>query len=153
MTPEQRAAMIRGMVEKLDARMTADGSDPLGWLRLAQARAVLGETDRARAAYEKGLSLHPDDPALLKGYAESLLGPVRDDTGLPEIGDRAAELFTKAATLQPDDPEASWYLGIRALQEGRKDEARTRWQNVLVRLGPDHPDYAAVKSRLDQLGG
>jgi cytochrome c-type biogenesis protein CcmH len=153
MTPEQRADMIRGMVEKLDARMAADGSDPQGWLRLAQARAVLGEADRARAAYEKGLALHPDDPALLKGYAESLLGPVRGDTGLPEIGDRAAELFAKAASLQPDDPEASWYLGIRALQEGRKDEARMRWQQVLATLGPDHPDYAAVKSRLDQLGG
>ena len=62
--------MIRGMVEKLQARMDADGSDVQGWLRLAQSRSVLGETDRARATFQKALALHPDEPALLKGYAE-----------------------------------------------------------------------------------
>ena len=68
-------AMIRGMVDKLQARMDADGGDVQGWLRLAQSRMVLGEPDRAQATYEKALALHPDDPALLKGYAKLLVGP------------------------------------------------------------------------------
>jgi cytochrome c-type biogenesis protein CcmH len=152
MSPEQQAAMIRGMVEKLQARMDADGSDVEGWVRLAQARTVLGEIDRAKATWEHALSLHPDAPALLKGYAGSLLGAARADTGLPEIGDQAAALYTKAADLQPDDPEPWWYLGIRALQQGRKDEARASWQKVLAHLDPANPDYAAVKSKLDGLG-
>jgi cytochrome c-type biogenesis protein CcmH len=150
--PEQQAAMIRGMVDKLQARMDADGSDAEGWLRLAQSRLVLGEDDRARTTFEKALSLHPDDPELVKGYAATLVGPVRGDTGLPEIGDRAAELFTKAAGLLPDDPEPWYYLGIRALQDGRKDEARTAWQKVLAHLDPSQPVYQSIKSRLDGLG-
>lgn len=153
MSPEERQAFIRGMVEKLQARMDADGSDPEGWLRLAQARLVLGETDRARATFEKAVSLHPESPALLRGYAAMLLGPPRAETGLPEIGDKAAELYGKAARLEPQDPEAWWYLGIRALQEGRKDEARANWQKVLANLDPSRPEYAEIKSRLDQLGG
>jgi cytochrome c-type biogenesis protein CcmH len=132
--------------------MDADGSDPEGWLRLAQSRLVLGEDDRARATFEKALSLHPNDPELVKGYAGTLVGPVRGDTGLPEIGDRAAELFTKAAGLRPDDPEPWYYLGIRALQDGRKDEARTAWQKVLAHLDPSQPAYRSIKSRLDGLG-
>ena len=129
--------MIRGMVEKLQARMDADGSDVEGWLRLAQSRMVLGETDRARATFEKALELHPDEPALLKGYAGAAgRARVRADTGLPEVGDQANELLTKAASLQPDDPEIWWFLGIRALQDGHKDEARSAWEKVLARLDP-----------------
>jgi cytochrome c-type biogenesis protein CcmH len=153
MPPEQQQAMIRSMVERLQARMDVDAGDVEGWLRLAQARLVLGEPARARTTFEQGLRHHPDDPALLKGYAGTLLGPVQAATGLPEIGDKAAELYTKAASLRPDDPEPWWYLGIRALQEGRKDEARTSWRKVLAHLDPSRPEYAAIKERLDQLGG
>lgn len=152
MSPDERNELIRSMVGTLAARLEADGSDVEGWRRLAQAYEALGEAGQVRATYEKALALHPDDPGLLKGYAASLAGPVRDDTGLPEVGDRAAELFDKVARLQPDDPEPWWFLGIRALQEGHKDTARAHWQRVLAHLDPAHPDYQFVKSRLDWLG-
>ena len=87
-----------------------------GWLRLAQSRQVLGETDRARATFQKALELHPDEPLLLKGYAEVLVGPPRSDTGLPEVGDQANELLTRAVGLQPEDPEVWWYLGIESIR-------------------------------------
>jgi cytochrome c-type biogenesis protein CcmH len=48
--PEARAAMVRGMVERLAARLQQDGSDLDGWLRLLRAYGVLGEADRAKAA-------------------------------------------------------------------------------------------------------
>jgi cytochrome c-type biogenesis protein CcmH len=47
---EERAAMVRGMVERLAARLQADGSDLDGWLRLLRAYRVLGQVDRAKAA-------------------------------------------------------------------------------------------------------
>jgi cytochrome c-type biogenesis protein CcmH len=50
MKPEDRTAMIRGMVERLAERLKRDGSDVDGWLRLVRAYAVLGEKDRAREA-------------------------------------------------------------------------------------------------------
>ncbi|MEA2930871.1 MAG: cytochrome c-type biosis protein CcmH [Hyphomicrobiales bacterium] len=50
MAPEQQTAMVRGMVERLAARLKQDGSDLEGWLRLVRAYTVLGETERARQA-------------------------------------------------------------------------------------------------------
>ncbi|WP_029354078.1 c-type cytochrome biogenesis protein CcmI [Bosea sp. 117] len=50
MTPEQRATMIRGMVEGLAQRLAQNGDDLDGWLRLVRAWSVLGEADKAKAA-------------------------------------------------------------------------------------------------------
>lgn len=153
MTPEARTAMIRGMVDKLQARMDADGSDVEGWLRLAQSREVLGEPDRALATFQQALQLHPNEPELIKGYGRALLGPVRDDTGLPAVTDAANDQFSKAAALQPDDPEILWYSGVRALQDGRPADARSAWQKLLAQIDPNRPEYRDIKSRLDSLGG
>jgi cytochrome c-type biogenesis protein CcmH len=51
-TPEQREAMIRGMVESLDQRLKRDGGDVEGWMRLARSRMVLRERDKAVKALE-----------------------------------------------------------------------------------------------------
>lgn len=50
MAPDDRAKMVRGMVDRLAERLTRDGSDLDGWVRLVRAYEVLGEHDRARAA-------------------------------------------------------------------------------------------------------
>jgi len=50
MSPEQRQAMIRGMVDRLAARLEQNPNDKDGWTRLAHAYDVLGETEKAAAA-------------------------------------------------------------------------------------------------------
>jgi cytochrome c-type biogenesis protein CcmH len=50
LTPEQRTAMIRGMVEKLAGRLKTEGSDVDGWMRLVRSYMVLGERENAIAA-------------------------------------------------------------------------------------------------------
>jgi cytochrome c-type biogenesis protein CcmH len=54
LTPDQRAEMIRGMVDRLAERLKSDGSDVDGWLRLVRAYMVLGDPDKARAAAAEG---------------------------------------------------------------------------------------------------
>jgi cytochrome c-type biogenesis protein CcmH len=66
MTPEERQAFIRSMVEQLATRLEAAPADPDGWLRLARAYVVLGEADKARealaAAEARIAALAGDDP-------------------------------------------------------------------------------------------
>ena len=50
LTPEQRAEMIRGMVERLADRLKTDGSDVDSWVRLVRAYIVMGDADKAREA-------------------------------------------------------------------------------------------------------
>ncbi|HEY5608021.1 MAG TPA: tetratricopeptide repeat protein, partial [Alphaproteobacteria bacterium] len=63
LAPEQRMAMVRGMVERLAEQLKQDGSDMDGWLRLVRAYMVLGEKDKARAALgdaRRALAREPD---------------------------------------------------------------------------------------------
>ena len=59
MSPEDRTAMIRGMVDQLASRLQGEPNDIDGWLRLARAREVLGDNDLAIAAYVRASALLP----------------------------------------------------------------------------------------------
>lgn len=48
--PKAQQAAISGMVDKLAARLAANGDDPQGWLRLIRAYCVLQQTDKAKEA-------------------------------------------------------------------------------------------------------
>ncbi|HEY3908886.1 MAG TPA: c-type cytochrome biogenesis protein CcmI [Stellaceae bacterium] len=65
MSPEQRQAMIRGMVERLAERLERNPGDKAGWARLAHAYDVLGEPDKAQAARAReaaaGATTDPDN--------------------------------------------------------------------------------------------
>jgi cytochrome c-type biogenesis protein CcmH len=50
MSADERATMIRGMVERLAARLQANPNDREGWLRLARAYEVLGDSEKAKEA-------------------------------------------------------------------------------------------------------
>ncbi len=65
MTPADREAMVRGMVEGLAAKLKQDGSDAQGWLRLVRAYMVLGDEAKAQGtAAEARIALNADEARL-----------------------------------------------------------------------------------------
>lgn len=60
MSAADRAAMIGGMVERLSARLAADGGTVDDWLRLARSYVVLGRPDDARTALASAKAAHTD---------------------------------------------------------------------------------------------
>jgi cytochrome c-type biogenesis protein CcmH len=75
MTPEQRAEMIRGMVDRLADRLKTDGTDFESWLRLVRAYVVMGDADKAREALNdarNAVGADPEKRNRLDALAESL---------------------------------------------------------------------------------
>jgi len=70
MSAEDRAAMIRSMVSRLQSRLAEEPGDVEGWLRLARSKAVLGDREAALAALEEGLAANPGAPALERAMSE-----------------------------------------------------------------------------------
>lgn len=62
MSPADRSAMIRGMVDKLAARLEASPRDADGWIQLIRSRKVLGDEGAAKAALIKAIGVFTDAP-------------------------------------------------------------------------------------------
>jgi cytochrome c-type biogenesis protein CcmH len=73
-SPDQRLATIRGMVEGLGARLKEAPRDLGGQLRLVRAWTMLGEADRAKAAADAAKTAFADNPEALRRIADLLLG-------------------------------------------------------------------------------
>jgi cytochrome c-type biogenesis protein CcmH len=71
MTPEERMAMIRGMVEGLSDRLASEGGPPEDWARLIGALGVLGETAQATAIADEAETVFAGNDAALSLIAEA----------------------------------------------------------------------------------
>jgi cytochrome c-type biogenesis protein CcmH len=159
MAPEERQAMIRGMVENLAQRLEQSPDDAAGWERLANAYRVLGENEKAddaakRAAAAKG------KPA---ATATTPRGPSAADVeaaGSLTDEQRTAMVRTMVASLaqrleqNPDDAGGWLRLGrsYRVLGEPQKaEEALAR----AASLRPNDPEILLDQGRamLDAEGG
>ncbi len=99
--------------------------------RLGTLLATTGETDRARAAYERALAL------------DATLAEAHNDLGalLAQAGDidGAIARFRLALATTPDYPDALNNLGYALLLTGRDQEARPLYERALA-LQPDFPE-------------
>ncbi|MBV2184762.1 MAG: c-type cytochrome biogenesis protein CcmI [Rhizobium sp.] len=78
MSATDRNAMIRGMVEGLDAKLKDDPNNFEGWMRLVRSYAMLNEKDKAIAALKAGLAAFPPE----KDEGKQLIAMGRE-LGLP----------------------------------------------------------------------
>ncbi len=148
MAPEDRKAMIRGMVEGLAARLEEDPDDRDGWLRLARSYEVLGEPERAAEARARA-------DAAASATAEAPRGPSEEDIAAaaemaPEdrmamVRDMVEGLAARLET-NPDDRQG-WLRLARSYEVlGEYDRALDALAGAARRF-PDDPDILADYGR------
>jgi cytochrome c-type biogenesis protein CcmH len=150
LTPDQRRDMVRGMVDRLAARLEAEPGDTQGWLRLARSYGVLGEHERAREALDRARAAAPDDPDVLSARAEALISARPEDAPPPP---EAVEDLRKVLETRPDDARALYFLGLDAASRAEPDRAAELWGRLLRQLDPGSPIHAELRTRLDALKG
>jgi len=150
MSPQDRAAFIQSMVDRLADHLKQQPDDLEGWLKLARAYGVLNRADDARQAWGKAAALAPDKLDVQLDYANALIA------GLPNLDhDLPAEFVSTVAhirQLAPDNPLGLYYGGLVARAGGRTDEAKQLWQRVLALLPAGSDQRAAMQREIDGLG-
>jgi cytochrome c-type biogenesis protein CcmH len=69
--PEDRQAMVSGMVERLAGRLETSPKDPDGWIMLIRSRVAMKDPDKARAALDKAKTVFADEPATQQRIVEA----------------------------------------------------------------------------------
>ena len=119
--PEQQAAMIQSMVDRLAARLKQDGSDLDGWVRLARSYKVLGEPEKARAAAADARQALAGDPARLQQLDAALKSLDADNaaTAVTAPGPTAAQVAAAGAP-QDHGPGATMQTVVERLAKRLK---------------------------------
>ncbi|HVJ33646.1 MAG TPA: c-type cytochrome biogenesis protein CcmI [Terriglobia bacterium] len=150
MSPQERAAFIQSMVDRLAERLKQQPDDLEGWLKLARAYSVLNRSDEARQAWSKAAALAPDKLDVQLDYANALIaGQSNLDHDLPA---EFAITVSRIRQMAPDNPLGLYYGGLVARAGGRTDEARQLWQRVLALLPVGSDQRAAMQREIDGLG-
>jgi len=71
MSPEDRQAMIKSMVQRLADKMAQTPGDVDGWMRLGRAYAVLGEQQKSLDAYRHASEADPSREDARTAYAQA----------------------------------------------------------------------------------
>src|SRR3970040_830164 len=126
--------MVFEMVAKLEKRLAEQPNDPEGWARLGRSDVVRARKDKALTAYAKAYELAPENVAVLSDYAWLVFNENPGTTsGLVQT------LYSRLYKLDPAHPDALWFLGFSAYQQGDYRQAIILWERLLKLLPVEDP--------------
>jgi cytochrome c-type biogenesis protein CcmH len=157
--PDQDAAMIRGMVERLAARLRQDGSDVDGWVRLVRSYNVLRDGEKSRAATAEARQALAGEPNKLQQFNRALdeLEAGKPAAASPAPGPSAAQMA--AAASRPPEQQAEMIRGMveglaaRLRQDGSDVDSWVRLVRSYNVLGEGEKSRAAAAEARQALAG
>ena len=139
---------VDSLVAQIEAHLEAKPEDGRGWEVVAPVYARLGRYSDAAKAWRNAIRLN-GETAQRQGF----LGEVLMAAGNGVVTDEAKAAFERTLVLDPKDVSARFYLGLAAMQDGKRDEAAARWRALIASAPPDAPWVGFVDQALARLEG
>jgi len=162
--------MIRGMVERLAARLRDDGSDADGWVRLARSYKVLGDEARMQAAIADARRALAGDAAKLVAFEDGLKNIDSEPSAAPARSPAVAAVPAQApgepdpmirgmverlaARLRQDGSDVNgWIMLVRSyLVLGERDRAEGAAAAARAAIGAKAEERRRLDEGLQTLG-
>lgn len=138
---------LDNMVAQVEAHLEKNPTDGRGWSVLAPVLARLGRYEDSVRAWRNAISYGGDTAERRADLGEALAAAA----GGVVTAEAKAE-FERALAMNADEVKASYFLGLAAEQDGRKDEAATIWKAMLAKAPADAPWRPVVQAALSRLG-
>lgn len=136
------------MVAQVEAHAKKDPNDVRAWQVLAPVYMRSGRFEQAVEAWRNVARIQGDSAELQQSIGEALMaaadGVVTADAKLA---------FDRAVALDATAVGARYYLGVAAAQDGRADDARRVWTDLLASAPKDAPWADTVRQALARLDG
>jgi cytochrome c-type biogenesis protein CcmH len=135
------------LLRRVEAHLKDHPGDGRGWEVIAPVYASLGRHEEAANARSEALRLLGSTAEREADYGEALVAVARGT-----IDGEARVAFERAAALDPSHAKARFFLGLAAVQEGRRDDALKIWREVAAIGGGDNPWQIAAERALKRFG-
>jgi cytochrome c-type biogenesis protein CcmH len=145
-TPQQ----MQEMATKLATKLEAEPNNPEGWVMLARTYYVLKRHDDAARAFERALTLVPDDAGVLADYADSLGATQGGLSGKPQ------QLIERALKADPTHWKALALAGTAAFDRKDYNQAVVYWERMKATVPPDSQLAGSIDASIAEareLGG
>ena len=141
--PSQNIAAI---VEKVEGHLASHPDDGRGFELVAPIYLQMGRFGDAARAYRQAIRLLGDTADREAALGQSLL---LEADGV--VTAEARQALDAALKLDPNLPQARFFTGVAAEQDGDKDKARTIWQALLASAPAGAPYADVVRRRIAAL--
>lgn len=137
-----------GALAKIEAHLAANPDDVRGLEIMAPLYMKLSRFDDAARTYRELIRLRGATPELRAALGQAL---VMGADGVVTAEARAA--FDAALKDDPAMPQARFFVGLAAQQDGDKAGARAIWTALVAEAPPEAPYTAIVRQRIADLDG
>jgi len=134
------------MIGRVEAHIRDNPNDGRSYEVLAPVYMRLGRFDDAVVAWRRAIEILGDAAIREAGLGEALVGQAQG-----EVTADARAAFDKALALDKGSVPARYYLALAAFQDGKRDEARRMWADMIAGAPPDAPWTAPIRRALAEL--
>jgi cytochrome c-type biogenesis protein CcmH len=139
---------LQTAIAKVEAHLAQNPSDGHGYEVLVPVYLRIGRNEDAVRAAANALRLLGDSPQRLTLYGQALVA-----TADGIVTKDAQEAFSKALASGTKVPQASFYLGLAAEQDGDQPRALAIWRQVLAEAPPNALWTEALRTKIAELSG
>src|SRR5690242_15548663 len=141
------AQPLENLVAQVEQHLEKNPTDGRGWKVLAPVLLRIGRYDDAVRAYRNSITYSGDSASSRADLGEAIAAAAGGVVTAEAKGE-----FEHALALDAGDAKASYFLGVAAEQDGRKDEAATIWRAMLEKAPADAPWRPLLQEALTRVG-
>jgi cytochrome c-type biogenesis protein CcmH len=145
--PADAAQPLENLVAQVEQHLEKNPTDGRGWKVLAPVLLRLGRYDDAVRAFRNSITYNGDSASRRADLGEAIAAAA----GGVVTADAKGE-FEQALALDAGEAKASYFLGVAAEQDGRKEEAASIWRAMLEKAPADAPWRPLVQEALTRVG-
>ena len=141
--PDIASAPMQKLVAQVEAHLEKNPNDGRGWEVLAPVLMRLGRLDDGVKAFRNALTHNGETATRRADLGEAMAAAANGVV----TADAKAE-FERALALDAGEAKSRYFLGVAAMQDGRRDEAVTIWRAMLASAPADAPWRDVVEQSL-----
>ena len=138
---------IAGLIGRAEAHLASNPEDLKGWETLGPVYMRLGRYRDAAKAYRQIIALGGANANTYSVLGEALVGMADGVVTAETIAS-----FDKTLSVDPKEPRAQFFVGLARAQEGKTEEARALWAQMLADLPENSPWREVAGQALAQRG-